>query len=238
MANPLMNEKMFEKVGINNNDSMTLQGTINKTFILLWITVFCAIMVWNNAVIFSPFLVPIIIISFILAMVIIFFKKTASYLSPVYAILEWWTLWVISLYYEAQLPWIVIQAVALTFWVFLIMLSLYKFQIIQVTENFKTGVIASTGAIALIYLISILWWLTGWFDIPFIHEWGFLWILFSLFVVWIASFNLILDFDNVEMWVQMKAPKYMEWYTSFSLLITLIWLYLEILRLLSKLNKE
>lgn len=118
------------------------------------------------------------------------------------------------------------------------MLGLYKTKIIKVTENFKTWVIASTWAIALIYLISLTWNLNWWFNIPYIHDSWLYGILFSVFVVWIASLNLILDFDNIEKWVELKAPKYMEWYTSFWLLVTLIWLYLEILKILSKSRKN
>lgn len=152
--------------------------------------------------------------------------------------MEWLAIWVISGMYEKELPWIVIQAVSLTFGVFIIMLFLYKSKVIKVTENFKSWIIAATGSIALIYIISLFWSLTWWFNIPYIHESWLVGILFSLFVVWIAALNLILDFDSVESWVKMKAPKYMEWYTSFWLLVTLIWLYLEILKLLAKLRRR
>ncbi len=228
-----MNE-CFLKVWFDNNDSMTLDWTINKSFILVWLTILSAIWVWSYSELFLPYILPITVIAFIIALVIIFAKKTSPYLSPIYAILEWLAIWVISAFYEKELPWIVIQAISLTFGVFLIMLYLYKTKIIKATENFKSWVVAATGSIALIYIISLFWSFTWWYNIPFIHESWIYWILFSLFVVWIAALNLILDFDNVEIGVKMKAPKYMEWYTSFWLLVTLIWLYLEILKLLAK----
>lgn len=144
MPNPLMNG-MFQKHMVNwEVEKMTLDGTINKSMILLWITILSAIWVWSFAEIFIPLLIPIIIISTVVAFIVIFFKKTASYLSPVYAILEWLSIWVISAFYEAQFPGIVLQAVSLTFWVFIMMLTLYKSKLIKVTENFKTGIVAAT----------------------------------------------------------------------------------------------
>lgn len=238
MSNPLMSKWMYSKVWINSNNSMTLDWTINKSFILVWLTILSAILVWSYAELFLAYIFPIIIVAFIIWLVIIFAKKSSPYLSPIYAILEWLAIWVISAFYEKELPGIVIQAVSLTFWVFLIMLYLYKSKIIKATENFKSWVVAATWSIALVYIISLLWSWTWWYNIPFIHESWTVWILFSLFVVWIAALNLILDFDNVEIWVEMKAPKYMEWYSSFSLLVTLIWLYIEILKLLAKSRKN
>ncbi len=238
MSNPLMSESMFTQVWVDENDSMTLEGTINKSFVLLGITIASAILVWWYAEFFAALILPIALVAFVFALIIIFAKKTAPYLAPVYAILEWWVLGTVSYLYEQQLPWLVIQSVTLTFWVFLIMLFLYKKKIVQATENFKSGVIAATGSIALIYIIGLFGSLTGMFTVPYIHESGLIWIWFSVVVVWIAALNLILDFDNVEIWVAKKAPKYMEWYTSFSLLVTLIWLYLEILRLLAKMRSR
>jgi uncharacterized YccA/Bax inhibitor family protein len=169
-----------------------------------------------------------------LAMFVIFKKKTAPYLSFVYAILEWILIWVVSAFYEQQFPGIVIQAVTATFGVFWVMLLLYKTQVIKATENFKLWVVSATGGILVLYLISITWMITWWFNVPYIHESWLVWILFSVFVVSIAALNLVIDFDNVEAWVKMKLPKYMEWYNSFGLLITLVWLYLEILKLIAK----
>jgi uncharacterized YccA/Bax inhibitor family protein len=118
------------------------------------------------------------------------------------------------------------------------MLLMYKTWVIQVTQKFRSGVMAATGAIGLLYVVSILWSLTGWFDVPFLHSNWALWIGVSVFIVGIASFNLLLDFDTMEQWVAAKAPKWMEWYAGFGLLITLVWLYIEVLRLLSKVRSR
>lgn len=238
MPNPLMSESMYSKVWKDKKEPMTLEWTINKALFLVILTIASAIWVWNYSALFLPYILPLILVWFGIALIIIFKKETAPYLAPVYAIMEWLIIWVISAMYEVQFPWIVIQTISLTFGVFMIMLLLYRTKVLQATENFKIWVVAATWAIMMIYMVSLLWWLTWWFDVPYIHESGLVWILFSVFVVWIASLNLILDFDNIEIWVKMKSPKFMEWYSSFWLLVTLIWLYLEILKLLSKLRSR
>jgi uncharacterized YccA/Bax inhibitor family protein len=169
----------------------------------------------------------------ITALVTIFWKATAPYTAPLYAALEGLALGGISAFYEASFPGIVIQAIALTFGTLFCLLTAYRSGMIRATENFKLGVTAATGAIALLYLVNLG---MGFFgkSMPFIHESGFLGIGFSLFVVGIAAMNLVLDFDFIETGVEQRAPKYMEWYAAFGLMVTLIWLYLEILRLLSK----
>ena len=116
-------------------------------------------------------------------------------------------------------------------------LELYKFKILRATEKFRKWVFAATLGIAILYLISFIGTISGWYVVPFIHEWGIIWIWFSLFVVWLAAFNLIIDFDNIEEFSKMWLPRYMEWYTAFGLLVTLVWLYIEVLRLLEKLRK-
>ena len=137
-----------------------------------------------------------------------------------------------------QYPGIVMQAATVTFAIFGVMLFMYKARIIQVTQKFRSGVMAATGAIMLLYVISILGSLSGWYEVPFLHSNGPLGIGISVFIVGIASFNLLLDFDVMESGVAAKAPKWMEWYASFGLLITLVWLYIEVLRLLSKLRSR
>ena len=137
-----------------------------------------------------------------------------------------------------QYPGIVMQAATVTFAIFGVMLFMYKARIIQVTQKFRSGVMAATGAIMLLYVISILGSLSGWYEVPFLHSSGPLGIGISVFIVGIASFNLLLDFDVMESGVAAKAPKWMEWYASFGLLITLVWLYIEVLRLLSKLRSR
>jgi uncharacterized YccA/Bax inhibitor family protein len=157
--------------------------------------------------------------------------------APIYAVLEGLFLGGISAIFEMSYPGIVIQAVALTFGTLFCLLAAYKSRLIKVTENFKLGIVAATGAICLIYLVSIIMGFFG-ASIPMIHSSGPLGIGFSLFVVTIAALNLVLDFDFIERGSEMGAPKYMEWYGAFGLVVTLVWLYIEILRLLSKLRRR
>lgn len=231
-----MDEKTFSGLG-SSNEVMTLGGTINKSIILIGITILSAIAVWSYAWVFLPYLLPIILFAFVFSLVITFKKETAPYLSTPFAIIEWVVIGTISAFYELQFPGIVIQAASLTFAVFWVMLFLYRTKVITVTDKFRAIVSGATWAIMVVYLISIAGSMTGWFTVPFIHESGAIGIGLSIFIVGIAAFNLALDFDMVERWVAAKAPKWMEWYASFGLLITLVWLYIEILRLLGKLRK-
>jgi uncharacterized YccA/Bax inhibitor family protein len=160
-----------------------------------------------------------------------------AFTAPIYALLEGLFLGGISAIFEAQYPGIVIQAVSLTFGTLFCLLLAYRSGIIKVTENFKLGVAAATGGIALIYLATLVLGLFG-VRMPFIHESGLIGIGFSLFVVVIAALNLVLDFDFIESGAKSGAPKYMEWYAAFGLMVTLIWLYIEILRLLAKLRSR
>lgn len=219
---------------------MTLDGTINKSILLIGITILSAVMTWMyvDISILAPYLLPIIIWAFLFSLVIIFKKETAPYLAPVYALVEWVVIAIFSAFFELQYPGIVMQAATATFAIFGVMLFLYKARIIQVTQKFRSGVIAATWAIMILYVISILGSLTGWFEVPFLHSNGPLGIGVSVFIVWIASFNLLLDFDVMEKWVAAKSPKWMEWYAGFGLLITLVWLYIEVLRLLSKIRSK
>jgi len=157
--------------------------------------------------------------------------------APVYALLEGLCLGALSGFFETQFPGIVLQAVGLTFGTLLALLVAYKSGVIKATENFKLGVVAATGGIALVYIATLV---LGFFGvaIPFIHGSGPLGILFSLFVVVIAALNLVLDFDFIESGAAQGAPRFMEWYAAFGLMVTLIWLYLEILRLLAKLRSR
>jgi uncharacterized YccA/Bax inhibitor family protein len=216
---------------------MSIQGTVNKSFGLLLLVVASAAITWLNPLILLPFLLPCIIAGFIVALVTIFKKEWAAITAPIYAVLEGLVLGGISLVFERQYPLIVIQAVALTFGVLFSLLLAYKSRLIQATENFKLGVVAATGGIAIVYIVDLV---MGFFGrrVPFIHESGTLGIAFSIFVVIIAALNLVLDFDFIEKGAQTNAPKHMEWYGAFGLLVTLIWLYLEILRLLAKARRK
>jgi uncharacterized YccA/Bax inhibitor family protein len=172
----------------------------------------------------------------VVAFITIFFKKASPFTAPVYALLEGFAIGAVSAFAEARYPGIAMQAVGLTFGTFICLLVAYKSGLIQATENFKLGVVAATGGICIHYLVDLSMMFFG-KPIGFIHEAGWTGILFSVFVVVIAALNLVMDFDFIESGVSKGAPKYMEWYGAFGLLVTLVWLYLEILRLLAKSRK-
>ena len=173
----------------------------------------------------------------ILALVTTFKKEWAPVTAPLYALVEGFFLGAISAMYELRFDGIVFQAVALTFGTLGALLLAYRSGLIKATENFKLGVVAATGGIFLIYLVTFVLGFFG-VNVPFVHESGLLGIGFSLFVVVVAALNLVLDFDFIESGVDAGAPKYMEWYGAFGLMVTLVWLYVEFLRLLSKLQSR
>ena len=237
-GNPALKGDVFRNLEADYSQGlMTISGTVNKTFILLLLTVISASWVWGNAKVALPFILPAAIVGFIVAIITVFKKDKAFITAPIYALLEGVVLGGISAIFEAQYPGIVIQAVALTFGTLFCLLLAYKSGLIKVTENFKLVVVAATGAIAVIYIVTLI---LGFFGVrmPLIHSSGPLGIGFSLFVVVIAALNLVLDFDFIETGEEAGAPKYMEWYGAFSLMVTLVWLYLEILRLLAKLQRR
>jgi len=242
-SNPTLNEKKFqETIDVHLGAKMTIDGTIQKTALLLILTLLSAIFIWDSffkAGETTPLIIGTIIggaiVGLILAMITIFSKKNAMYTAPLYALAEGFVLGGISAIMENLFPGIVLQAVALTFGVLFLMLTLYRLKIIRVTEKFRMGVFAATGAIMLVYLVSFIMSFFG-TGIPYIHEGGTIGIIFSLVVVGIASLNLTLDFDIIERGSKMGAPKYMEWYGAFGIMVTLVWLYIEILRLLAKLR--
>jgi uncharacterized YccA/Bax inhibitor family protein len=244
-ANPALNAKTFENVAQapGTTEAMTLDGTVNKTGLLLLCVVLTAGWTWNvfaraeNPAEVAPYLLIGAIGGFIVALVTIFKQAWSPVLAPIYALLEGLVLGGVSAFYEKAFKGIVIQAVLLTLGVTCALLFAYRARIIRATENFKLGVFAATGGIALVYLVG---WIMSFFGagIPYIHESGLIGIGFSLFVVVIASLNLVLDFDFIEQGAAHGAPKYMEWYAAFGLMVTLIWLYLEMLRLLSKLRSR
>lgn len=240
-ANPALNAKTFTDVPriADPSQVMTIQGSVNKTLFMLILLLIPAVWVWKqffatgNPQAIMPWLYGGVIGGFIVALITIFKKQWSPVTAPLYAVLEGCAIGGISAFFEARFPGIVIQAVALTCGTLLCLLFAYKSRIIKVTENFKLGVVAATGGIALIYVITIV---LGFFGIrmPYIHESGIIGIGFSVFVVIIAALNLVLDFDFIEKGAASGAPKFMEWYAAFGLMVTLIWLYLEILRLLAK----
>ena len=247
-GNPVLGENTFLDIGSGTvvggrSEAMTLSGTVNKSAMLLVLILLSAAFVWDkydgpqSAGAILPWVMTGAIGGLILALITIFKKTWAPVTAPVYALLEGLFLGGISAMFEARFPGIVMQAVGLTFGTLGALLLAYRSGLIRATENFKLGVVAATGGIFLLYLVNFG---MGFFgkSIPFIHESGWMGIAFSAFVVVIAALNLVLDFDFIESGVEQGAPKYMEWYGAFGLMVTLVWLYLEILRLLARLRSE
>ena len=239
-GNPAMN--VFQNtISIPGEGAMTERGTLNKFFLLFLLVMASATLTWKafyDGVDIAPYTMGGAILGLITALVVIFKKEWAAYLTPVYALFEGVFLGGISAIYNNAFaktaPGIVTQAVLLTFGAVIAMYVLYRFRIIKVTEQFRSIIFIATAGIAIFYVLAIVLRLFH-VDIAFIHEGSTLGIVFSLLVVGIAALNLLLDFDMIEKGVAAGAPKYMEWYGAFGLLVTIVWLYLEILRLLAKL---
>jgi uncharacterized YccA/Bax inhibitor family protein len=239
-GNPVLKDDTFAKQGVSD-DPMTLDGTVNRTGFLLVLVVMSAAWTWNEFYTagLAAVTVPMwtgIIGGFIVAMVTIFKTTWAPYTAPMYALLEGFAIGGISAMAEQRFEGIVIQAVVLTFGTLFVLLMAYRSGLIKATENFKLGVVAATGAVALLYLVDLGMRFFGNSSMPVIHESSPMGIGFSLVVVTIAALNLVLDFDFIEKGVEQRAPRHMEWYGAFGLLVTLVWLYLEILHLLTKLK--
>ena len=247
-GNPALRSSTFLDVAAGHvtqrdDQAMTINGTVNKTGILLLLAVLTAAFAWSQTITETGevsqaariYLIGGAVGGLVMALVTAFKKTWAPVTAPLYALLEGFFLGAISAIYNAQFQGIVLQAVLLTFGTLFALLMAYRSGLIQVTQNFRLGVVAATGGIMLVYLATIVLRLFG-MDIPMIHESGMIGIGFSLFVVVIASLNLVLDFDFIEAGAEHGAPKYMEWYGAFGLMVTLVWLYLEFLRLLSKLR--
>jgi uncharacterized YccA/Bax inhibitor family protein len=243
-GNPALNDKVFQVTDVQGHEErMTLNGTVNRAGCLILLVTASAWFSWSQSttssgmVAANPYMVIGLLGGFIVALITIFAKKAAPVTAPIYAVLEGLFLGGLSAIFEARFPGIAAQAVFATFGTLLGLLLAYRSGLIKATENFKLGVFAATAGIALLYLVSFV---MGFFgkSIPMIHEATPIGIAFSVFVVIIAALKLVLDFDFIENGVRFGAPKYMEWYAAFGLLITLVWLYLEILRLLSKVRSR
>lgn len=240
-GNPTLNDNTFEQSNYNSGQEvMTIEGTVNKTFMTLALLLGGAIIAWSmyfNGQNVVPLAFGGAIAGFILALIISFKSTTAPYLVPVYAICEGFFLGALSASYESLYDGITLQAALLTMCVFIALLLAYKTRVIKATENFKLGVFAATAGIGLVYLLSFVLGLFG-ITVPYLHDSSLIGIGISIFIVIIAALNLVLDFDFIEKGAEQGAPKHMEWYGAFGLMVTLVWLYVEILRLLAKLRKR
>ena len=238
-GNPALHADTFSRApALPGTEQMTLGGTVNKTALSLFILLIAASYVWNRGAAdpaLPAWIIGGVIGGLVMAIATIVKKTWAPVTTPAYAAFEGLALGGISVVFESRYPGLVSQAVFLTFGTLAALLLAYRSGLVKATENFKLGVVAATGGIALIYLLSFVLGFFG-MSVPVIHSsstWG---ILFSMFVVVIAALNLVLDFDFIETGVERGSPKYMEWYGAFGLLVTLVWLYLEILNLLAKLQ--
>ena len=244
--NPFFKNKSFTNTSrevtheanvIDYNETMTVSGTINKSFLMLLLLVTSATITWMmffsgyNPMVFT---IGGAVVGLILVVISAFKPHLSPYLAPGYAVFEGLFIGGISAIFESMYPGIVIQAVSCTFVTFMVCFGLYKYEIVKVTEKFRSVVIAATLAIVTYYLISwLLSMFTSFAPVHYGNSWMSIGI--SAFVIVIAALNLFLDFDQIEKGVQQKMPKYMEWFSAMGLMITLVWLYIEFLRLLSKL---
>ncbi len=262
-SNPALTEKAFEDAAgwaagveqleeayaqpayqpIERTDVMTVNGTVWATAALLVLVVAAGVVGWSSVdatadtVSLPGWLMPVLLGGLGVAILTIFKPTWARFTSPIYALLEGAFLGAISAAYNSAYDGIVIQAVGLTIGVFAVMLFLFATRVIKVTDKLRMGIVAATGGIALVYVANLI---LSFFDasVPFLHDTGPMGIGISLLIVGVAAFNLLLDFDLIERGSQIGAPKHMEWYAAFGLLVTIIWLYLELLRLLAKLQSR
>jgi len=237
--NPVLNDKTFANSNVKSfsTEVMTKNGVINKSIFLWAILALGAYIGWTNPNTVAPFMIPAILVALVLAMIISFKRHLSPFISPIYAFLEGLFMGAITLFFEKDYPGIAVNAVFLTISVLFCMLAAFKGGIIKPTRKFYAIVIVSTLAVALLYLVDIIIMAFGGMGFPFISNSGAVGILFSIGVVLLAAFNLILDFDVIQQGIEIGAPKYMEWYGAFALMVTIIWLYIEILRLLGKLRR-
>lgn len=241
-GNPTLSSDTFRQVRVApGEESMTIGGAVNKTAIALLIVSLSAAYAWNTARTNPEMLGGLVMVGgiggFVLALATVFKNTWAPVTTPLYAALEGLVLGGVSVLTERRYPGIVAQAVFLTFGTLAALLVAYRANLIQVTERFRAGVFAATGGIAIFYLIGFVMSFFG-ASLPLVNSASPIGIGFSLLVVGVAAMNLVLDFDLIEQGARMRAPKYMEWYSAFALMVTLVWLYLEMLRLLSKIQRR
>lgn len=246
-SNPIFGKKFLITESFTSDRTMSIQGTINKTLLAFAILLASAYYTWHMFFSASsievagsqiyPWMIGSAIAGFIVAIINSFVRKLSPFLTPIYAVLEGLFLGAISAFFEAMYPGIVIQAVGLTLAVFFTMLFLYKTKIIKVTRRFYMGVMAATFGIAFFYLIGFILGLFG-VQVEMLYGNSLMSIGFSLVIVIIAALNLVLDFAFIQQASESGLPKYMEWYGAFGLMVTLVWLYIEILRMLAKISSR
>jgi uncharacterized YccA/Bax inhibitor family protein len=243
MANPTLSEKSFIKAaqeGIGSSP-MTVQGTVNKIMMLGGIVVTMAAVSWfmfaANPTLIMPMTIGSAIAGMVIALVLAFKQHLAPTLAPIYAAVEGIFVGGITLVFESMYPGIGISAALLTFAILAAIVGLYKAGVIRATPTFRRTIMAATAGIAIFYLVSMVLGMFG-IQMPLIYDSGWFGIGFSLFVVGLAAFNLVLDLDNIEQGAEYGAPKYMEWYCAFGMIVTIVWLYVEVLRLLAKLSSR
>ncbi len=240
-SNPAFRKDTFTRSNATGA-TMTLNGTVHKTGILLLLTMASAAWTWRilttqGAEAATPWMWGGLIGGFIISLVTIFVNRAAPITAPIYAVLEGFALGGISNALNQQYHGIAIQATVITFGALLTMLALYASGAVRATPGFVKFVVVATGTVCLVYVIDMILHLFG-IGVPFINDSGAMGIGFSIFVVILATLNLVLDFGMIEQGAQEGAPKYMEWYGAFAIMVTLVWLYLEVLRLLAKTNRR
>lgn len=244
-ANPILRADTFDLRAAEREQTMTIMGTVHKTALLVLIVFAAAIWIWREfpvtGGVIPPGVKPLVfgaaIAGLVLGLVTSFKREIARFTAPLYAVCEGLFLGGISALIDSRFPGIAIQAIGLTATTLFALLFAYRTGLIRATENFKLGVTAATGGVLLLYVVS---WVLGMFGVamPFLHDNGILGIGISMVIVVIAALNLVLDFDFIEQGQANGAPKRLEWYAAFGLLVTLVWLYLETLRLLTKLQSR
>ena len=239
-GNPALREDVFTATRTAGGGVMTVQGTVNKTALLLVLALATATGAWVLGTAGGPgvagWAIGAGLVGLGVAIATIVRPQWSPITAPIYALVEGVVLGVVSMWFEASYPGIAIQAVALTFGVMGAMLVLYRTGVIKVTQRFRAGVLGATLAIVVVYLVALVLGLFG-VQVPFLNDASPLGILISLAIVAVAALNLVLDFDVIDRGARSGAPAYMEWYAAFGLLVTLVWLYLELLRLLSRLRR-
>jgi len=242
-SNPALNKRVFERAFADSvAETMTVRGAIHKTVLLAMLALLTATYVWRwlmsgaDPATVMPVMIAGAIGGLVFALITTFKLEWSAFTTPVYALCEGLFLGGISAIFERMIPGIAIQAIGLTFGVLFLMLFLYRTGVIRATEKLKMGIVAATGAVALFYIVSMIANLFG-ANIS-VFNMGLVGVGIQFLIVGIAAFNLILNFNFIEEGEYRNAPKYIEWYSAFSLLVTIVWLYVEILKLLAVLARR